>query len=60
MRGRPKKEESRTRVFRVRLLESEYVMLSNFSSQIGKTKSEIIRDAVQKMIEMQYDKEELQ
>lgn len=46
MRGRPKKEDSRNKQYRVRLNDDEDEMLTYASEATGKQKSEILRQAL--------------
>lgn len=47
MRGRPPKEITRDVIFKIRLTAAEAEMLTNFSEQMGQTKSEVIRKAME-------------
>lgn len=47
MRGRPPKEITRDVTFKIRLTAEEAEMLTNFSEQMGQTKSEVIRKAME-------------
>lgn len=47
MRGRPPKEVTRDVTFKIRLTAEEAEMLTNLSEQIGQTKSEVIRKAME-------------
>lgn len=45
-RGRPKKNNSKNRNFRVRLTEEEYKLLDLLSKETGKSKSDILRGGI--------------
>lgn len=47
MRGRPPKEVTRDVTFKIRLTAEEAEILTNLSEQIGQTKSEVIRKAME-------------
>lgn len=47
MRGRPPKEVTRNVTLKIRLTAEEAEMLTNLSEQIGQTKSEVIRKAME-------------
>ena len=46
MKGRPKKENSKERQFNVRLTNDEIDMLDELSDRTGKSKSDVIRCAL--------------
>lgn len=52
-RGRPAKEDGKTKTLKVRLTDSEEEKLLYLSMETGRTKSEIIRDGLKMVYNLQ-------
>lgn len=52
MRGRPPKEITRNITVKIRLTPEENTLLANFSECTGRTKSEVIRNALKEYLRL--------
>lgn len=58
MAGRPKSTNARTKQYRLRLTEEEYLKLIQLSKDTGKTRADILRESLKNYIKKEIKNED--
>lgn len=58
MAGRPKSTNARTKQYRLRLTEEEYLQLMQLSKDAGKTRADILRESLKNYIKKEIKNED--